>query len=508
MPSGYVKSDTQELQSSIVIVDPFSGDIVGMAGGMGEKTASRIYNRATDMLRPPGSTIKPLTVYSAGIEMGLITPYTTFNDAPNVKLAGTDWYPNNDTFENYGLVTVRYAIQKSLNTIAAQIMEKVTPSAAYRFLSERYGVTSLVPGADDSYAPMALGQLTNGVSVAEMASAYTAFVNRGIYTSGRTYTKVTDSNDKVILEKSAESHVAIKETTAFTMTDLMVNVVNGGTGIVAKLSNMPTAGKTGAAGKWLDRWFVGYTPYYVGAVWSGYDRPEYMGTSNPSAVLWHDVMVKVHEGLPYKEFNDPEGMRQYTVCTDTGLLATDACASDIRGGHTMTLYLTPSEAPTTYCPVHVMQEVCADSYQLATKFCPPERVAKVGVLDLTKLPKGMTIPTPQYTNSDGVVIPYVLSTMQKCAVHTDGKDVETGWKIDTKTGYLILPNNGLLYDKKTGRVYDSATTWEVDKATGALIDPKTGKLIDPYTKKEYDGSWKNPVVIPSAQPAQSTQPTR
>ncbi len=501
MPSGYVKSATQELQSAIVIVDPYTGNIVGMAGGMGKKTASRIYNRATDMQRPPGSTIKPLSVYSAGIELGLITPYTTFNDAPNIKLAGTDWYPDNDTFENYGLVTVRYAIQKSLNTVAAQIMEKITPSVAYKFLEERYGFTSLVPGADNSYAPMALGQLTNGATVAEMASAYTPFVNKGIYTSGRTYTKVTDSKGKTILEKNAESHVAIKETTAYTMTDLMQSVVNGGTGLLAKLSDMPTAGKTGAAGKWLDRWFVGYTPYYVGAVWSGYDKPEYMGTSNPSAILWHEVMKRVHQNLPYKDFSGPSGMRQYTICTDTGLLATDACASDVRGNHTMTLYLDPDKAPTAYCPVHVLKDVCADSHQLATEACPADKVVKVGVLDLSKLPKGMTIQTPEYKDENGVVIPYILSEMTNCTAHTKTVDKETGWKIDSKTGYLILPNNGMLYDKKTGKVYDSITGWEVDKATGAIIDPKTGKLIDPYTKKDYDGSWKNPVVIPSPSPS-------
>ena len=504
MPSGYVKSDTQELQSSIVVVDPFSGDIVGMAGGMGKKTASRIYNRATDMLRPPGSTIKPLSVYSAGIEMGLITPYTTFNDAPNLKLAGTDWYPDNDTFENYGLVTVRYAIQKSLNTIAAQIMEKITPSAAYKFLVEKYGITSLIKGADDSYAPMALGQLTNGASVAEMASAYTPFVNKGIYTKGRTYTKVTDSEGKVLLENSPDSHVAIKESTAYTMTDLMQGVVNGGTGLLAKLSNMPTAGKTGAAGTWLDRWFVGYTPYYVGAVWSGYDKPEYMGTSNPSAILWNAVMKRVHQDLPYKEFNGAAGMKQYTICIDTGLLATDACASDVRGNHTMIVYLDPSKAPTTYCPVHVFENVCADSHGLATESCPANRVAKVGLLDMSKVPKGMTINTPPYTDSDGVIIPYILSEVKKCTVHSDNVDIGTGWKIDSKTGFLIMPNNGMLYDKKTGKVYDSSTGWEVDKATGAIIDPKTGKLVDPHTKKEYDGSWKNPVVIPTPSPS----PTR
>jgi len=499
LPAGYVRSSTQQLQSSIVIIDPFTGDIVGLAGGMGEKVGNRLYNRATDMLRPPGSTFKPLAVYSAGIEMGKFMPYTTFDDSPDIKLSGTDWYPNNDDSNNAGLVTIRYAIQRSLNTIAAQIIDLIGPSKAFDFVRERYGITSMVEETDENgfcdkaYAPMALGQLSYGVSVAEMASAYTAFVNNGIYTRGRTYTHVTDSEGKMIIENPLESHVAISELTSYYMTDLMVNVVNSGSGILAKLSNMPTAGKTGAAGNWLDRWFVGYTPYYVAAVWSGYDTPEYMGVSNPSAVLWKQVMQAVHENLEYKEFSRPSGMKQYTVCIDTGLLATEACANDIRGNHTMTLYMQPSSAPTEQCNVHVMIDVCADSFGLITNKCPSESHVRKSVLDLSKATK--KILTPVYKDEDGVVVPYILSEMQNCNYHN--VDSATGWRIDRKTGYLVMPS-GMLYDRKTGRVYDQYSGWEVDKSTGALIDPDTGGLIDPHTGKPYDGSWTNPIVIPGS----------
>ncbi len=500
LPSGYVKSKTgQQLQSAIAIVDPYTGDVVALAGGIGEKTGSRLYNRATRMKRPPGSTIKPLSVYAAGIELGLIMPYTTFNDGANLKIAGTDWYPNNDDYENRGLVTVRYAIQKSINTVAAQIVELITPSKAFSFLQERFGISSLVKGADDSYAPMALGQLTDGVSVLEMASAYTAFVNKGVYTRGRLYTSVTDSNDKPVLEKELDRRVAISEVTAYYMTDLMVSVVNGGTGLLAKLSNMPTAGKSGAAGDWLDRWFVGYTPYYVAAIWTGYDIPEYMGVSNPSAVLWKAVMQKVHANLESKSFPMPSGMKQYTICTDTGLRAGDACSKDVRGDHTMTLYMMPDKAPTAYCPVHTMVDICSESHDLFTASCPQSTLLKAAVLDLSKLPQGMKILTPDYYNSDKVKIPYILSEMQKCTLHYSAVDPKTGWKIDGKTKYLVIPERGLLYDPKTGKVYDPISGWEVDKSTGALIDPKTGKLIDPYTGKDYDGSKKNPVVIPKTQ---------
>jgi len=513
LPAGYYQSSTQQLQSAIVITDPFTGDIVGMAGGMGEKVGNRLLNRATNMmLRPPGSTFKPLAVYSAGIEMGYFMPYTTFDDSPNIKLSGTNWYPKNDDFNNSGLVTIRYAVQRSINTVAAQIIDLIGPGKAFDFVKERFGITSMVEEPDENgfcdkdYAPMALGQLSYGVSVTEMASAYTAFVNNGIYTRGRTYTHVTDSEDNTILENPLESHVAISELTSYYMTDLMQNVVTSGSGIFAKLSGMPTAGKTGAAGNWLDRWFVGYTPYYVGAVWSGYDVPEYMGPSNPSAVLWKQVMQKVHEDLPYKDFSRPEGMKQYTVCLDTGLLATEACASDIRGNHTMTLYMMPSAAPTEHCNVHVMVDVCKESLGLITDNCPASSHIKKGVLDLSKTAK--KILTPVYKDEEGIVVPYILSEMKDCNYHY--VDSATGWRVDRKTGYLVMPS-GTLYDPKTGKVYDPYSGWEVDKSTGALINPETGALIDPYSGKPYDGSWRNPVVIPgsggSTPPPPTTSPT-
>lgn len=507
LPSGYSKSRTQDLQSAMVIIEPSTGDIVAMAGGMGPKTASRIYNRAYDMKRPPGSTIKPLSVYSAAIELGYIMPYTSFNDGANLKLSGVNWYPNNDDYENRGIVTVRQAVTKSINTVAAQIIDLISPSKAYNFLQEKYGISTLVSGADDSYAPMALGQLTNGATLIEMASAYTAFANEGVYTRGRLYTTVTDADGNKVLEKELDKRASLSKLTAYYMTDMMTNVVNNGTGVLAKLSNMPTAGKTGAAGDWLDRWFLGFTPYYVGAVWSGYDSPEYMGTSNPSSVLWKAVMSKVHADLEYKSFSMPSGLRACNICIDTGLLATEACAHDIRGDHTLTVYLPPEKIPSSYCTVHVMATVCSESHELFTDNCPAKDALKVGVLDLSKVPQGMKILTPDYINPDGKKIQYILTNMFSCTLHNTVVDPGTGWKLDGNTGYFIIPGSGFLYDPKTGKIYDPISKWEIDRATGALIDPKTGTLIDPYTGKKYDGTKKNPVVLPSSIPSSSTIPT-
>jgi penicillin-binding protein 1A len=277
LPSGYVQSETQELQSAIVIMEPDTGYIVAMAGGMGEKEGSRIYNLATQAVRPPGSTIKPIASYAPAIDLGYILPYTTIYDGPNIKLNGTNWYPSNDDFNFRGLVTVRTALQYSINTVAAQLMDLVTPQVSYEYLTTKLGVTSLVENEDGfsdiDFAPLALGQLTNGISVRELTSAYSCFPNKGVYTEGITFTRIEDAEGNTVIENTPEKNVAFSEVTAYYMNDMLQNVVNAGSGYTARLENMPVAGKTGGSDNWRDRWFVGYTPYYVAAVWSGYETP-------------------------------------------------------------------------------------------------------------------------------------------------------------------------------------------------------------------------------------------
>ena len=295
----------KQLQSAIVIMDPYTGEIKGLSGGVGEKTQNFPLNRATGSQRPPGSSIKPIAVYGPAVELLGLTPNTLVNDSPDIYLSGTSWYPHNDSWENYGIITIYEALQLSLNTVSAQIVDKLGPETCYNFLRERLGVTSLVPD-DASYAPMALGQLTNGITVREMAQAYSAFVNDGIFTYSRTYTRITDSNGNIVIDNTPRTIVAFRPNTAYTMTYMMQNAVESGTGGAAYLGFMPVAGKTGTSGENKDRWFVGCTPYYVAAVWTGYDIPETINVwNNPAARIWHDVMYRVHIGLEYRTFNWP-----------------------------------------------------------------------------------------------------------------------------------------------------------------------------------------------------------
>ena len=229
-------------------------------------------------------------------------------DSQSVSLRGTSWYPMNDDRQSYGMVTIFSALQYSLNTVAAQIVDKLPmgPQTSYDYLTTRLGVTSLVP-ADCDYAPMALGQLTNGITVKEMCQAYCAFVNDGVFTYGRSYAMVTDKEGNVVIDNAPNTIQAFKPNTAYVMTYMMQNGVEHGTGSEAALWSVPVAGKTGTSGDYKDRWFVGCTPYYVAAVWTGFDIPEVIHLSgNPAAQLWRKVMAPVHEGLEYVAFPYPQ----------------------------------------------------------------------------------------------------------------------------------------------------------------------------------------------------------
>ena len=298
----------QQFQSSIVVMSPYDGRILGIAGGVGEKTINFGLNRATGTRRSPGSSIKPIASYGPAVDLGLITPDTLVMDSQSVSLRGTSWYPMNDDRQSYGMVTIFSALQYSLNTVAAQIVDKLPmgPQTSYDYLTTRLGVTSLVP-ADCDYAPMALGQLTNGITVKEMCQAYCAFVNDGVFTYGRSYAMVTDKEGNVVIDNAPNTIQAFKPNTAYVMTYMMQNGVEHGTGSEAALWSVPVAGKTGTSGDYKDRWFVGCTPYYVAAVWTGFDIPEVIHLSgNPAAQLWRKVMAPVHEGLEYVAFPYPQ----------------------------------------------------------------------------------------------------------------------------------------------------------------------------------------------------------
>ncbi len=352
---------TVKPQSAMIVIDPYTGYVRGIIGGRGEKTDNRGLNRATQTLRQPGSSIKPLSVYAPAIEMGVVTPATIVDDSP-LKIG--DWEPRNADYKFRGKITVREALEWSRNIPAVRILDKLTVNKSFNFMTKNLKISTLVNSekradgktySDKFYSSLGLGGLTDGVSVMEMTAAYSAFVNGGVYTKPITYTKVIDSKGRVILENKPETQKAMSDTTAYTMAQMMRGVVLNGTGGAANLANgVFAAGKTGTTSDDIDRWFVGYTPNYVGGVWFGYDKPQKMsGLGNPCASLWKKVMDQIHKDIQIKKLVQPNNMTVRAICQKTGKIATGICEED---GTVRTEYFKIGTQPTSFCSSHMMEE--------------------------------------------------------------------------------------------------------------------------------------------------------
>ena len=370
----YPSKNGTPLSSAMTIVDPYTGDVLAMAGGVGEKEGSLSLNLATSR-RTCGSAIKPLSVYAPAIDADLITPGSVFDDYP-VRLndSGTGGYPKNSPVGYSGYITVSYAIQKSMNTVAVRVLNQLGYATSFEFMENKLGFD--LDERDIAEAPLSMGGLTYGVTTEEMAAAFGAFANSGIYTKPRTITQIL-SNDgtEVIVDNPRESNVAMKETTAYLMNKMLRNVVTSGTGTAASFSGMTIAGKTGTTTNNFDRYFVGYTPYYSAAVWVGYkDGGEKItANGNPAAKIWKLVMERVHEGLENKSFPDkPAGIVTVQVCADCGLKPSALCSQDYRGSRVISVEMQESAVPTETCTCHVEAEFCTESGKLANEFCPEE----------------------------------------------------------------------------------------------------------------------------------------
>ena len=357
-PDAFPKASGEvQPQSAMVIMDPYTGLVKAMAGGRGEKEGNRTLNRATHTLRQPGSTIKPLSVYAPAIEYGLITPSSIVNDAPITYKEYGNWSPRNDDRKFKYRITVSSALMGSRNVPATKICNYLTTEASFDYVKNNFHISSLVDNekrgnktfTDKGLSAIALGGLTDGASVLDMCAAYCAFPNSGKYIEPSFYTKVVDSKGENILEHKGLGLPAMSETTAESMVSMLTSAVNGGTGTEARLPGMKVAGKTGTTSSKNDRWFVGFTPHYVGAVWFGYDEPAALNFSgNPAARAWKQVMEKVHEGLEDKPFfeHDKDGKVSVMICADSGMHASPACKNIARRAY------SPGNIPSKLCTQH------------------------------------------------------------------------------------------------------------------------------------------------------------
>lgn len=336
-------------QASVVVMDQYTGQVKAIVGGRGPKTESQSLNRATASPRQPGSCFKVLSTYAPALDSAGQTLATVIKDEPFNYDNGTpvrNWWG-----ESYkGNVTMRKAIEQSMNICAVKMLTEITPQLGYDYLTNNFGFTTLVNGEEingqifyDAQQPLALGGITKGVYNQEMTAAYAALANNGVYNKPIYYTKILDHDGNVLIENPGESHVAVKDTTAALLTNAMIDVMTQGTGTKAQISNMPVSGKTGTTSDNVDIWLSAYTPYYTCSVWSGYDDNTSLGNTSYHLIIWRNIMERIHENLEYKDFTMPDTIEQKWICTQTGKLAISGVCPSFQE------YFAPGTAPTEVC---------------------------------------------------------------------------------------------------------------------------------------------------------------
>ena len=348
-PDTFPALNNSEYPETAAIVIAPDGSVKGMIGG-NEKTSNRLFNRATQSQRHPGSAMKPISAYLNAFERDLITWSTTFVDEPLTLTENGEtfeWPVNYTNSYTHEPMTVQYAVQQSINTVPAQIVNILTPQVCYDTLKNKFQISTLQEADATSLSAMALGGMTTGMTLEELVGCYQIFVTGGMYVKPYTYTHVTDMEGNVILEKDTTQVRVISEETATVLNRLLQTVVSRGTGAQANIQNQTgivTAGKTGSSTgvKYVngvqvdidnpDLWFIGFTPYYIGGVWMGYDiQEEIYYSTYPTPILWKNLMLPIHEGLEAADFTYSENVQALQYCTESGDLATENCPSTATG---------------------------------------------------------------------------------------------------------------------------------------------------------------------------------
>lgn len=331
-PNPY-ETDTEEhpaVQSSMTIMD-YKGRVVAIVGQAGEKDGVRCLNRAADSPRQPGSSIKPLSVYSPAIEKNAIT-WSTYIKNQALAINGKQWPKNVDGTTSGASRTVQYALEVSLNTVPARIVyDGILPggvSTCLDYMVNHYHLNHVDMVNDASLPPVCVGAMTYGVTTLEMASAYAAFGNGGMYYKPYAYYEVKDSAGQVILSNTdPQGEQAISPDTADVMCELLQTVPISSYGSGYTVQKFPVMCKTGTTDEDMNRWFCAGTPYYVCSIWYGYDLAKNMHTTiNPCGRIFLDIFSKIHRNLdPGKTFPKSGKTIRKAYCSNTGLLAGKNC---------------------------------------------------------------------------------------------------------------------------------------------------------------------------------------
>lgn len=440
--TGGPKENKEHTQSGMVIIDNKTGYVIGCMGGLGTDVDATGYNRAIQAPRQTGSAIKPLANVIPGLEEGVITAATVYDDRR--ADFGGGYAPKN--VANYrGLTTVRKAIEVSSNVVNMKILSNVGPSKAIKYLQDM-GLSHVNPDLDNNLA-LSIGGMSEGATPLEMAAAYEAIANGGEYTEPTFYTKVEDSNGNVILESKQEKRRVMEETTAYITADILKDVVTGssGTAYMCKISGMDVAAKTGTTDSKKDKWLCGFTPYYSAATWVGYDTPEEVryGNANAAQQIWARIMKDIHSDLKDAKFVKPSGITTATVCLQSGKLATKSCTQK---------YTEIFKAGTVpkYCEGHDKVKICKETGKLATEYCPEVEEKGYAVTpDKEKNPAWKSLSGTTYTRPTEECNKHTATNMVKvknvvgkteAAARADlaGLTIKVKYKESTKTPGLVI----------------------------------------------------------------------
>ena len=416
----YKNTKGEHPECSVVVIDPKTGNILALAGATGAKNKNRTLNYATVTTRSPGSSIKPLSVYAPALDKGCITYGTVFDDVP-VKFIETGngkyrpW-PYNSPMIYRGLTTVKDGVAHSINTIAVQVLDRLGNETSFATLHDKLNMKHVVSSlkkngktyTDMTSSALALGQMTNGVTVAEITAGYTALCNKGVFHDGRTVLKILDFDGNVLVDNTGEGKQVFSPQTAAIMTKLLTGVTSKGTASSVTLKHkVECAGKTGTTSGDYDKWFIGYTPDLIAGVWFGYPEPKdlngYALGVNPAVKTWDNIMNKLNTEeylghTPSTRFEEAEGIVTAKFCKDSGKLMSAACAMDPRGSRAEIGYFTVDTLPNEYCDCHVIVDYDAVNHGVAGPDCPSENIKKVALLNVKRIfPQDVTIRDAQYT---------------------------------------------------------------------------------------------------------------
>ncbi len=435
-------------QSSMIIIDSKTGDILAVAGAIGEKSGNRIQNLATDTVRPAGSVIKPLSTYAPALEEGIITWASVYDDVPvnfgkyNLDANKGDIvepvpWPKNSNGIYRGLTNINYAIEHSINTVTVKVLEELGLEKSFDFLYNKLQMRSLIPSmtlddgriiSDCDYASLALGQFNYGATVREVTAAYSIFANDGIYNRYRSYYEVIDSRGEYILENKYHGENILSEENADIMTLMLQNVVKNGTANEIKLQKyVDCAGKTGTTQNKFDTWYMGYTDEYIAGVWFGYEYPKPLTSfaGNKCISIWDAVMGNIYADRNNEShgFDISPNIIKAEFCADSGKLLTSACMCDPRGERREEGYFVSGTQPIQPCDRHLTVRYDTASGGVVIGQCPEANTVAVGLIKVEReFPMQIYVTDAQYTWRDigkdilpatSPTIPFYANILQK-----------------------------------------------------------------------------------------------